>query len=374
MKKQVLLTVIFSFSHFLALNASRPFLSLLASGLGGNALQIGLVCSLYSVIQMMTAFWNGRLIERYGHKLISCIGAVLHIMGILLLVYAENLWIAGAGALISGQSHGMILLSCQSILTGIKESAQRSRAIGIFSFANSAGGFIGPFLGGCFQESYGIGQGFWAAAVIAILAAGLAMVLPDITKDHNRRPPCLEGLLLNKPVMKKIYLSGAIFFATDIITIYLALLGKERGFSISSIGIILSTNGLMQMLVRPFLGTLCRRFGSKKSLHFSLMISGLGFLAISAATRFMSFLFLSMMVGLAVGVMNPLTLLTVSEGVETKARNNALIMRMISNYGGQTVSPLIFSVVASIVGYAPVFVVGGALLLLYTRIVQSMSE
>jgi len=374
MKKKIILTIIFSFCHFLALNASRPFLSLLASNLGGNAFQIGLVCSLYSVIQMLTAFWNGRWIERYGHKLISCIGAVLHIMGILLLVNAKNLWIAGAGALISGQSHGMILLSCQSILTGIEEPAQRSRAIGFFSFANSVGGFLGPFLGGCFHELYGIGKGFWAAAAMAVLAAGLSAALPSITRDHKSRPSSLEDLLLNKPIIKKIFLSGAIFFATDVFTIYLSLLGKERGLSISAIGIIFSANGMTQMLGRPFLGMLCRRFGSTKSLFFSLMVSGLGFLAISASSRFLSFLILSMMVGLAVGLMNPLTLLTVSEGVAPGEKNNALILRMISNYGGQTASPLIFSVLASIAGYAPVFVAGGALLLVYTRMVQSMSE
>ena len=60
-------TILLNFLHYTALYASRPYLSLLVEELGGSELEISLIVSVYSLVQVGTALWVGRYrISFYG--------------------------------------------------------------------------------------------------------------------------------------------------------------------------------------------------------------------------------------------------------------------------------------------------------------------
>lgn len=69
--------------------------------------------------------------------------------------------------------------------------------------------------------------------------------------------------------------------------------------------------------------------------------------------------------GFAIGLANPLTLITVSDSVQPENRNSVLALRSIANYGAQATSQVVYGVIMQATAFvAPVFFFSGAFMLL----------
>ena len=75
------LYLILNFLHFTALNASRPYFSLLASENNAGIIGVGIITSLYSIGQVLLAMQICRLIDRIGSKAPVIWGTVMFIFG-----------------------------------------------------------------------------------------------------------------------------------------------------------------------------------------------------------------------------------------------------------------------------------------------------
>lgn len=363
MNKTALLVILINFIHCLALYASRPYLSILATYLGAGAEQVGFVVSMYSVIQVICTLYVSRLIDRLGQKKCEIIGAGIYTLGVFGLVFTGKLWLIGLYALFMGAAHCFILLSSQSILTGIGMEEERDKAVGYFAFANSAGAFIGPFIGGFMQDIFGVNKGFLGAVVISLLSLMAAVFLPKTKGQSASAPTPIGGIIKNPAVVNNILLSGAVFFATDIIITYLPLYGAEIGLTATAIGLLLSANGMAQMLVRPFLGYMCALMTKDRTFQLCLFLGGIGTACLGVVKSFYPLMFVAIIVGFTLGLANPLTLITVSDISTPKNRNQILALRLMSNYAGQTISPITFGALASITGLASVFWSSGGVML-----------
>lgn len=353
----------FSFLHFVALHASRPYLSLLAASLGADAVGVGIISSMYSIVQVVCALMIGRLIDRAGQKPPSVLGAACYVLGLAVLLTARSLWLVGFSALLMGFSHGVILMCGQHVMTGIDPKQGREHLVGCFAFSNSAGAFVGPYLGGAAVDALGVRLGFLAAGAVAVLALGASLLLPNIRCANGGDRAPVISLLRNAQVMKNVVLSGAVYFAADIITTYLSLFGVERGLSVKEVGLVLALNGMAQMVIRPFLGALCRRLSFSRVFYSCLVLGGASMITLGFAKNFLIMASLSVLVGLAIGLANPLTLLTVADGAGAADRSSVLALRVMGNYGAQTLSPLVFGALANLAGLSTVFFGSGGVLL-----------
>lgn len=363
MKNTSLLVILINFTHCLALYASRPYLSLLAVYWGADAAQTGLIVSMYSVIQAAGTLYVGRLIERLGEKKPLIAGAAIYTLGVVGLVFAQKPWLIGLCALFMGAAHCIILLSSQSIITGVMKEAERDKAIGYFAFANSAGAFVGPSIGGYMQDVLGVNEGFLGAAALSLISMLIARLLPKLKGEKNLARTKIGDIIKHPLVISNLLLSGAVFFASDIITTYLPLYGAEIGLTATAIGFVLSANGLAQMLIRPFLGHVCARIPRDSAFRLCLLMGGIGTVCLGLLKSFYPLLLAAIFVGLTLGLANPLTLITVSDVSSPENRNRVLALRLMSNYAGQTISPITFGALANIAGLASVFWGSGGVML-----------
>lgn len=358
-----MLVILINFTHCLALYASRPYLSLLAVYWGADAAQAGVIVSMYSIIQAVGTLYVGRLIERLGQQKPLIAGAGIYTLGVFGLVFAPKPWLIGLCALLMGAAHCIILLSSQSIITGVMKEAERDKAIGYFAFANSAGAFVGPSIGGYLQDVLGVNKGFLGATALSLLSMLIARLLPEL-KEEKALVRTAAGDIIKQPmVMSNLLLSGAVFFASDIITTYLPLYGAEIGLSATAIGFVLSANGLAQMLIRPFLGHVCARIPRDTAFQLCLLMGGIGTVCLGLLKSFYPLMLVAIFVGLTLGLANPLTLITVSDVSNPENRNRVLALRLMSNYTGQTISPITFGALANIAGLASVFWGSGGVML-----------
>lgn len=352
-----------NFLHYTALTASRPYLAGFASQLGANAMQVGIVTSMYSVIQALCAIWIGGLIAKRGSRNAALIGTALYLVGVVGLIFIDSWILVALCMLFFGFAHGAITMSTQYVVTGLS-GANRERIIGYQSFSNSAGMFIGPYIGG-FLKDFDIRYSFMAAAAIAALDLCLVLLMPKIHRPkaaQEKRATTLE-LVQNPRVMKNVLLSGAVWFGADIAGTYLDMFGTSRGLTGAQVGTVLSMYGMAQMLIRPFLGTFCRIIKRDKLFQLSLLLAGVFMITLASSSVFWIMLTLSILLGATVGLGNPLTLLTVTDGISARDRSGVLALRVMGNYGAQTLSAFLLGALATFVGAAGYFYGGGTVLI-----------
>lgn len=351
-----------NFLHYMSLTASRPYLAGFAAQLGANELGIGFVTSMYSIIQTVCAIWIGSLIAKRGSKTAAVVGTGCYLVGVTGLIFVNSWLLVAACTLLFGFAHGAITMSTQYVVTGLGEDANREKIIGYQAFSNSAGMFIGPYIGG-FLKDIDIRYSFAAAAVIAALDLAMALSLPNVKKDRVQNRSTTMELVRNPMVMKNVLLSGAVWFGADIASTYLDMFGTSRGLTGAQVGTVLSMYGMAQMLIRPFLGFFCRFIKRDRLFQLSLLLGGVFMLMLSGSSVFWIMLTLSILLGATVGLGNPLTLLTVTDGISPKDRSGVLALRVMGNYGAQTLSAYILGALATVMGAAGYFFGGGTVLI-----------
>ena len=81
-----------NFLHYMALTASRPYLAGFATQLGANTMEVGIVTSMYSIIQAVCAIWIGGLIAKRGSRQAALIGTTCYLLGVTGLVFVRS-WV-----------------------------------------------------------------------------------------------------------------------------------------------------------------------------------------------------------------------------------------------------------------------------------------
>jgi|LSQX01.1.fsa_nt_gb MFS family permease len=363
------LYIALNFMHYSALFSARPYVSLLASERQASMLVIGVITSLYSVSQSVLALPLGRYIDLKGSGLPLRFGAALFLLSALGLAYAPTIVLIALSAILMGISHVMILLSSQTVLAGLELGGKREFYIGMISFTGSAGHFVGPVLGGYMNSRFGTSLGFWGAAILGTLCLLIALVIPQQRPSGSRPAPLQTlGLIADRNILRTIMISAVVLFSTEVLVSYFPLYCNEIGLPTLLIGTIMSTYGIAQMMIRPFLRYLIKWFRRDRLLILSLLLGGL-FLAAHGLFRVTWLLFLSAgMAGLTLGLATPMTLLAVSEVAPPEQRSQVLALRVMGNYLGQSISPLIFGAIGSLAGLAPVFWISGAVLAASARL------
>jgi MFS family permease len=156
--------------------------------------------------------------------------------------------------------------------------------------------------------------------------------------------------------------SLTVIAAVDLLTVYLPLLGTERGIAASTIGALLVVRAAASMASRLFLTPLIRRFSRTRLLTWTIALAALstGLLAVQMPTWMVTVVMV--LVGLGLGLGQPLTMAWVAEAAPAGVRATALSLRIAGNRLGQTLLPAGVGFVASGGGSAGVFLaIGGGL-------------
>ena len=363
MKKLTRMAIVLNFLYFAARFASRPYISILAVSLGANELQVGIIISLYSIVQVFFALLIGKILDKRGQKLPSAVGAALFVSGTLLMVAAKGLLLTGIATVMLGIAHGTILVSSQSIMTAVPDDKAREKQVGYFYFAASVGAFAGPAIGGYLQDTLGPNLGFLGATFFGIAAFILILFMPNYRCFEGERKTSLTSLLKNKKIIANVLLSALVFFTFDVYSTYFPLYGvTEVGLTSSQVGLIISAGSLAAMVIRPLLGRLCQLFTRQKVFVGSLILGSACIASMGIAKSFYPLLAIALIYGLTYGLNNPLTLITVTEVSTPENRSRIIAMRVMANSSAQTVSPVFFGAIAGLAGLSSVFFGSGILM------------
>ncbi len=360
MRSPIICTILYAVSHGMALYAARPYIALLVTESGGDSMAVGLIAAAYSVAQVMLALPAGKWIDKLGAHCPAIYGAIVFILGVIGLANTKNLYAMAVYYFFLGASHMLALLSVQHVVTGLYSSL-RNKVLGIYVFANSVGMFAGPYIGGHFQNWLGTGRGFYGAAVIGVVCWFCSLFMPKRTqtKDGVEKGTIIQ-LLGRGPIIRTLIIGSTVQFSFEMTISYLPLYGREMGLSNAAIGTIFSVNGFAIMLVRPLLNSIISFYEKNKIMKICLVLGGFSLAGYSLVREYTLLIIMSGISGMAMGFMSPLTLMAVTDAAPQNRRSQVLALRLMGNYIAQTISPLIFGLMASMIGVLPVFWISGA--------------
>lgn len=343
-----------------AFGGARVAVSLYAQSLGAEAAMVGVLMALFSFLPMVASIRIGRWIDRVGVRLPMQIGTILVAGGTALPAVWSGLAtlffccvIAGAGAMLFHVAANMAVGS-------IGKPEDRPIHFSLLALGFSASGFVGPMIAG-----FGIDHldYRWTFALLAVLP-----VIPIFFFLTGRpRLPATSGAglaesrgnvldLIREPVLRRVFIaSGLLSMAWDLFTFVIPIYGRSIGLSASTIGAVLGSFAAATFVVRLFMPFYARRISAWATLVFSLSASGVTFIMFPLVESVPVLFMLAFMLGIGLGCAQPMVMSVLYTAAPVNRRGEAVGLRTMLINISQTFFPLVFGVLGSVVGIAPVF-------------------
>ena len=331
-----------------------------------SVIWLGVITAVYAVLPIVIGVPIGRFIDRGYDAATTWMGGGLLIVGCAGFVLFPNLaGILGATAIL-GTAHLLFVVSQQIQCTrcGTGPGAME-RAIGNYMVANAAGQGVGPYIvalaGGSasvpptqFLFVLCIGGAVLTAACALLTQSAGAHKLPV---DRAKVP--LRELLFAPGLTTVIVVSVVTVVAQDLIVVYLPLLGSDRGMSVDAVGTLLAIRAVASMLSRLLYARLHIAFGRIPLTLISTFV-GAGAYVLLAFPLPMPLLSVAIaVVGFALSISITASIAGVLAIASGGAIGTANSLRTMASRVGQSIIPILASLVAAAIGTGSIFVIIG---------------
>ena len=156
-------------------NSLIPLIPASAQAMGADLGTAGLIAGLVMTGTLIADLPAGKLVDRIGERNSMIYSAAAGAAGILLSVFALNLYMLGAGILILGAASAVFALARHSFLTEHIPRSHRARSVSILGGMFRGGSFFGPLLGAWAVHIGGPGAVYWVAVIVCSSAALLLL-------------------------------------------------------------------------------------------------------------------------------------------------------------------------------------------------------
>jgi MFS family permease len=164
-----------------------PAIPVFARSFGVSRTAAGAVISAFALMRLISALGCGRLVNRFGERVILGTGiaivAVSSALAGLSANYGQLLTLRGVG----GIGSAMFSVSASSLLLSVTSSGQRGRAMGAFSGGFLLGGIAGPGLGGL-VTGWSLRAPFFLYAGTLAAAGGVGLLLLPRHRTRHGKP------------------------------------------------------------------------------------------------------------------------------------------------------------------------------------------
>jgi DHA1 family multidrug resistance protein-like MFS transporter len=254
-------------------------------GAGGSAM--GLLISVFSLMQFLFAPIWGSLSERYGRKPMLVLGTLGNALSQLVFGLATSLWMLFAARALAGILSSATLPATMAFISDSTSEEERATAMGMLSAAMGLGMVAGPGIGGLLGTDslslpFFVAAGLSSLSLILVLAL-LPESLPEAKRTHNAgfQGPQLREMwqALLSPIGGLLAVAFLLSFGMTNFEAVLGLYALERyGYGSGEVGTILMFLGIVSSAVQATLiGPLTRRFGDVLVLRGGLLVGAIGF-------------------------------------------------------------------------------------------------
>lgn len=367
-QRWLLITLVNSVLIQASMYLSRPMITYRLLEFHQGSFMVGLYGALYVLFPMLLAIPLGHWVNQFGEAKFVVIGTLAVILSTLGLAASHSLLLLAFFVLALGTSIFFCMVGSQALVSNKSPHDSYEKNFGYYTFSASSGQMIGPAIGTMAAGTIGTlprstTSGFTAAAILAIIAlvpiVGWFREKPTISMSaRESRSGMSFGAIMANPGMKvAMFTSLAISSSIDVLTVFLPVFGRDKGFSSNAIALVLVTRAFASMTSRFLLGRLTKSIGFHRLLLSSIVLSSLCCALAFFAHKVTELLILMLVAGFMLGVGQPMTMAWVSRSSKDEERSFTISIRLASNRLGQFGMPAIAGIVAGSLGVDSVFLV-----------------
>ncbi len=337
----------------------RVVMTLYAIDQGAPPLVVGLLLSLYALVPMFLSVTGGRWIDRIGVRRPLFIGLVLMVIGSAIAWLPWGLPVLLATSSLVGSGFLLSQLVSQKLVGDADDDPiQRRRNFGLLAIGYSVSGVLGPTAAGFLYDLIGAANTFLVMALMPLLVLAVLLrrraLLPGPTAAMPVQRRFFELLMM--PGLRRLYLSVALTSsAWDVHQFVVPIYGRAIGLSASDIGLILGAFGLATLVVRLVMPLMLARVSEWVAIWMAQFISLCVFVAYPFFDQFQALMALSFVLGLGLGLGQPMALSLLHSLTPTGRVGEAVGLRLMIINGTQTILPSGFGALGGLLGVGALF-------------------
>ncbi|MDO8418752.1 MAG: MFS transporter [Rubrivivax sp.] len=332
---------------------------------------VGLLLALFAAAPVLSALHAGRLADRLGYHRPVYLSVASTALGCVLAVLSTfvtgslhfTLLCLAAMATGTGANTGMLTIQRSAGLAA-SGSVERVRIFSWLGIAPSFSNVIGPVAVGFMIDAHGFGAGYALLLLMPLATLVSARQVPRSTPAAAVAVPAgrTSWDLLRAPGLKRLLVVNWLFsMCWDVHTFAVPILGHERGFSASTIGLVLGAFTLSVTAVRAVIPLLAHRLREATVVRSAMLSTAVVFALYPLATSPWLMGGCALLLGITLGSVQPMVLSMLHHLTPDERHGEALALRSMAINASSTLMPLIFGATGTLLGAAVLFwAVGGA--------------
>ena len=331
---------------------------------------VGVLMGLFATAPIVLALHAGRLADRHGYHRPLYLAVGLTAIGgavALIATWCPSPWdfvalciaatLTGAGANI-----GLITIQRTAGRTA-RDATDLRRIFSWLGLAPALSNVAGPVLAGLLIDHGGFRVAFAALVLLPLLGLWWARRVPAET-----RPPAAPSArgrsssweLLYTPGLRRLLAVNWLLSASwDAHSFIVPILGHQRGFSASAIGLVLGVFAMAVAGVRLLIPMLAHRLREQEVLVGAMLWTAAVFAIYPLVNSAWTMGACAMALGLALGSVQPMIMTTLHQLTPHDRHGEAIALRSMTINFSSAVMPLMFGFAGAALGAASLFWVMG---------------
>ena len=336
---------------------------------GHAAWSVGVLLGLFAVAPIALALSAGRLADRHGYHRPIKVAVALTVAGGLCAALSTAIGSWGfiglcAAAVLSGAGANFGLIAIQRTAGRmVTDATELKRVFSWLGLAPALSNVVGPVLAGTLIDLSGFRLAFVVLAVLPLAGLAWARLVPVEARDVDAPAPPRRNSwdLLQRPGFTRLLLVNWLLSASwDVHTFLVPILGHERGFSASAIGLVLGVFATAVAAVRLAIPMLAHRLREGQVLVAAMLLAGLVFAVYPFAMTAWVMGACAIVLGLALGAVQPMIMTTLHQITPHERHGEAIALRSMVINLSSAVMPLAFGLAGATLGASALFWLMGA--------------
>lgn len=337
---------------------------LLALHTGHEPWAVGVLLGLFAAAPVLTSLQAGRLADRHGYHrpvglavALTVVGGVLAVLSTWAGAWQFALLCVAAPLCGVGTNFGLIAVQRTAGKLAQGDRAALTRIFSWMGLAPALSNVIGPVVAGFMIDLTGFRGAFVALLLLPLVSLWGARQVPRETVAPAaavRRRPAWE--LFTLPGMGRLLLVNFLMSASwDLHSFVVPILGHERGFSASAIGLILGAFAAAVAGVRFVIPFLSHRLRESQVLVGAMVLTTLVFAVYPLVHHAWLMGVCATVLGLALGSVNPMIMTTLHHLTPAERHGEAIALRSMTINSASAVMPLLFGAAGAAIGASSLF-------------------
>ena len=336
---------------------------------GHAAWAVGVLLGLFAAAPVVLALAAGRLADRHGYHVPIRVAVALTVVGGICAVIAT---VVPAGQFIglcvaalltgAGTSFGLIAIQ-RSAGRMANGTTDLKRIFSWLGLAPALANVVGPVIAGTLIDFAGFQLAFAVLAALPLASLVWARFVPVEARAEvaaaERRPNSWD--LLGEPGFTRLlFVNWLLASSWDVHTFLVPILGHERGFSASAIGLILGVFAIAVAAVRLVIPLFAHRLRESHVLVGAMLMCAAVFAIYPLAQTAWVMGCCAVILGLALGAVQPMVMTTLHQITPAARHGEAIALRSMAINLSSAVMPLAFGLAGATLGASALFWLMGA--------------